>query len=176
MSYSTDLNVLFFDKNSKTGVDEFTYGLFPGNIRKMYHQRPGFFTPYKGVGDFVKTVSAPVVDPLIFGFYSSVCLMVSAVSAIICMGLTLTALVPGVIFGDSNFRSKTMDNAGTAGLIGVLSFGFGLMSAAVALLSIPYNIISLISRSIASICCCGSSSEPDEHLDAPGASTLVSSS
>lgn len=113
-------------------------------IKKQY--KPLFFKSYSNSDEFVDELFAPVLDPLtLLGMASG-----GAVATLIAITASLGSLLvagTAALFMNTKVRDAAFDFASLL----VTQIGVGLLTAAcslfLAIVSIPYNLISLVTRS-----------------------------
>lgn len=117
---------------------------------ETYSARPGFFTPYKDVSAAVGELIAPVVYPLAGGTVVVFSVLAAALAATFGIGCLLVAT------GASLFDNPTLANEAFDLVINTLQFignalVFAIVAAEIAIISFPHSIVSLITRSVATV-------------------------
>jgi hypothetical protein len=136
-------------------------------VQKICKNHHGFFTPYKSVPDFIDTLIAPVGAPVVLGIASGLFLTGSVIASVATLGAICTAA--GAALFDSDYL--------LIGSLGVLSMAalatgitalVGVALAFATVLSIPYTLIELVTRTAATIispivdACCSEESDESE--------------
>ncbi|MCW8471791.1 hypothetical protein OQJ19_14210 [Fluoribacter gormanii] len=115
-----------------------------------YRNRPGFFTPYKNNYEFIGELIAPGIYPFAGIVTAGFSVYASAIAAVISIGALLVA-AGSALFRAPKLRDEALEFAGF-----MLCFtGVALLTAAVsallAIISVPHSLVSVVTRSVASI-------------------------
>lgn len=135
----------FLNNNFDIDTDELNQ-----RAQDWYRTRPGFFTPYKNPGDFLETLTAPVVAPVVLGLTSAFFFTISGVAAcatgvsLLVGGLSLLTASEEGFYGSLACAGISLITAGA-------SFLFGAALAIAAIASIPLSLIELGTRTAATL-------------------------
>ncbi|PWY54985.1 hypothetical protein DGG96_14380 [Legionella qingyii] len=115
-----------------------------------YRDRPGFFTPYKNRYEFIGELIAPGIYPFAGIVTAGFSVYAAALAAVICIGALLVAA------GSALFRAPKLSDDALQFAGFMLCFaGVALLTAAVgallAIISFPHSLVSVVTRSAASI-------------------------
>ena len=115
-----------------------------------YRGRPGFFTPYKNSYEFIGELISPGIYPFAGVVTAGFSAYASVLSTVICIGALL------VVAGSALFDAQTLHDDALEFTGFMIQFvGVALLTAAVsallAIISIPHSLISVVTRSAASI-------------------------
>ncbi|WP_454783957.1 hypothetical protein [Legionella sp. WA2024007413] len=143
-----DIWYLLNDMNDPDDSSFFSYER--ARFIELYKKRPGFFQPYQDNKEFLGGVLAPVVHPLEFAALGIMGVVVGVISPLICVGGVVLGL-GAAAFGNT----ELWDTAFEAASIFLYLTGYALLVASASLLlaalSIPCALITLGTRSIASM-------------------------
>ncbi|QMT60616.1 hypothetical protein [Legionella sp. PC997] len=115
-----------------------------------YRARPGFFTPYKNRYEFLGELIAPGIYPLSGVVTAGFSVYASVLSTVICVGGLLVA-AGSALFDAPTLRDDALEFTGfMVQFVGVALFT-AAVSALLAILSVPHSLISVVTRSTASI-------------------------
>lgn len=122
----------------------------PARVIDYAKSGPGFFTPYSGPSDFASTLLAPISYPILFGVSS--CILIGIMAAATCVA------VASLLFSgwasqrwQQNLASSALSFAGSSATIAFMTAGLGVVCALATVLSVPYTLLSLTTRSVASV-------------------------
>ncbi|WP_298625347.1 hypothetical protein [uncultured Legionella sp.] len=121
-------------------------------VEKIFKDRHGFFTPYKSVPDFLETLSAPVGVPVVLGVASALFLATSAISGITTFGAFCVA-VAAALFDEDDLLISSLSVLGLAAITNGITLLVGSALALATVLSIPFTLTELVTRTAASIFC-----------------------
>ncbi|WP_454781048.1 hypothetical protein [Legionella sp. WA2022007384] len=133
-----------------------------------YRGRPGFFTAYKNRYEFIGELIAPGIYPFAGVVTAGFSVYASVLSTVICIGALLVA-AGSALFDAPTLRDDALEFTGFM----IQFVGVALLTAAVsallAIISVPHSLISVVTRSAASIdaLCSGN------VIDAPAAQDEV---
>ncbi|MBI2786663.1 MAG: hypothetical protein HYX60_10370, partial [Legionella longbeachae] len=121
----------------------------------VYKKLPGFFTPYRSIGEFGLFLAAPVVTPIVLGLVAGIATITAAVSGIIAIGSLLVAGgAKGVGLCNENAKNtanSALNLAMSAGVVAALGILVTVASAIITAVLLPLTIVALVTRSLASI-------------------------
>ena len=110
-------------------IREFDSNAASATMREYIVRSPGFFTPYRSVGDFVSTAAAPVVVPTCFAVLTGLLGLASGLSAAVCVTSFAAA---GIAAAAGNHDAR--DGALIVGVMtGLLAVAAPLLAAVAAL-------------------------------------------
>ncbi|ASQ47181.1 hypothetical protein [Legionella clemsonensis] len=111
---------------------------------------PGFFTPYRSAKDIVLSVGAPLYAPFAFALATALAGTVAALATLICAGAYLTAGASKVV-GQSSLAREAWDIGSFCGVIATVAAILLPCSAFLSLISLPYSVAHLTTRSGTSV-------------------------
>ncbi|AWN74606.1 hypothetical protein LEAN103870_14150 [Legionella anisa] len=127
---------------------------------KTYKKRPGFFTPYKNGYEFVGELIAPGVYPLAGIVTAGFSAFASIVSAVVCIGALLVA-AGSALFSASELRDDALYFAGSALYFSGIALLTAAMSALLGIISFPHSVLSVVTRSVATVIDAGTVSDAE---------------
>lgn len=119
-------------------------------ILTFYKDRYGFFTPYKSGYDFVETLASPVVVPAVLGVGSGLFFVGSVIAGFVSLG-ALGVAVGAAIFEDDDLLISCTGILNMSAFITGITALVGAALAFAAVLSIPYTLVELITRTASTI-------------------------
>ncbi len=117
---------------------------------ELYKKRPGFFQPYQDRKEFLGGVLAPVVHPLEFAALGIMGVVIGVISPLACAGALVVGL-GATAFGNTNLCNTALAGASTFLYLTGYSILLTAASLLLAALSIPCALVTLGTRSLASV-------------------------
>lgn len=155
------------DKNDVIEVENNTIEQVTNLTQKIFKERYGFFTPYKSVPDFIETLFSPVAVPVLLGIASGLFLTSSVIASVATLGAICTA-AGAALFDDDDLLIGSLNVLSMAALTTGITALVGVALAFATVLSIPYTLAELVTRTVATIispivdaCCSEESDESD---------------
>lgn len=128
-----------------------------------YRNRPGFFTPYKNGYEFAGELIAPGVYPLAGIVTAGFSAFAFVASAAFCMGALLVA-VGSALFSAPKLRDNALQFAGYALFFSGIALLTTAISALLAIISFPHSILSVVTRSVATVLAAGTAVPEDAEI------------
>lgn len=141
---------IFVDKEDNLITD---WETIQRNADEWYQNAPkrhGFFTPYKDGNDFLDSLAAPITYPVAFGITAAGALAVSGVAAV-GSGVLLFLSAAEYVAGDNETAFFALAAAAIALATTGAALAIGAALALAAVASIPFALLELTTRSVASI-------------------------
>ncbi|KTD20665.1 hypothetical protein [Legionella londiniensis] len=136
---------------------------------ELANQVPGFFTPYRGVADFAKTLVSPVAAPLAFGALTALAGVVALAAPAVCLGSLAVAGIAALAKSE-NLMSLSLGIAVASAVVGLIAAVFVPVFAIATLVTPFTQTAAIFTRSGASVVAgikslfASSSSEEREEL------------
>lgn len=117
-------------------------------FRKEY--KPLFFTPYRSLEEFQDELAAPIIDPISLGFMSLGASLVAAVTASLSLaGLLVSSTLAFTL--NNKVQNDTINLARNTAIMAGVMLTTAVTCFLLAVISIPYGVLSLMTRSVASL-------------------------
>ncbi|KTD41001.1 hypothetical protein [Legionella parisiensis] len=117
---------------------------------KTYKKRPGFFTQYENGYEFVGELIAPGLYPLAGIVTAGFSAFAAIASAVVCIGALLVA-AGCALFSTPMLRDNALQFAGYALYFSGIALATAGISALLAIISFPHSLISIATRSVATL-------------------------
>lgn len=112
---------------------------------------PEFFTPYKGTSDVATTLATPITYPIIFGVSSCILLGISCTAACVAVASLVLAGMFSHPWYHTQLSSDLLYLTGVSALTSIITAGLTAVSSLAILLSVPYALLKITTRSVASM-------------------------
>ncbi|MGM9451709.1 hypothetical protein ACTAZI_00050 [Legionella bozemanae] len=132
---------------------------------QTYKKRPGFFTPYQDGYEFIGELIAPGVYPLAGIITSGFSAFAVVASGVVCIGALLVA-AGSALFSAPELRDDALQFASSALYYSGIVLLTAAISALLAIISFPHSVLSVVTRSGATLVAAGTAVSNDaEALD-----------
>ncbi|KTD11777.1 hypothetical protein Lgra_1235 [Legionella gratiana] len=126
---------------------------FSGELRRYvetYKKRPSFFKPYQNAKEFAGGILAPMIYPLGLTTLGTMGALAVAIAPAICVGSLLFALGTAA-FGASELSENALEVAALSLYVTAYALVLSTASFLLAILSIPCSLVSLGTRTLATV-------------------------
>lgn len=149
-----NLSDLNYDYSSLLEQSKKLPSLLLAKAKKM----PGFFEPYKGLGDISLTLISPVIWPLVIVSFTATCSLCTITAPIVCT-LSLLLAAGSFLFGKNEFCETALKVAAISAAITALGATLSIYSALLTPITPFVALGYIISR------CIGTMESPAKNTD-----------